>query len=160
MTVWNFLLQVDTSSGLLFVIIRCIIVYIYAIALVRLTNRFHLETTFDFVVIVIIGAVLGRTIYSGTSLISTIVASFVLILLHKLFAILSFHSDFFGRMVKGKSIILFKNGLPDTEQMRKTQVTEADILESCRKQLHVNDLNSVKEVRLERSGSLSLIDKE
>lgn len=152
--------ELNNSSDLWPTIIRTVIVYLYAIFLIRFTKRFHLETTFDFILMVILGAVLGRTIYAGTDLISTLVATFILILLHKFFAILTFYSKNFGKVIKGEDKILYNDGQFNINAMRKLQITQEDIYEACRRHLHITTLAPVKEIRLERTGNLSFVKKD
>lgn len=158
MHILYYLNKINSDAGLAYTLIRTIVVYIYAIVVLRLGNkRFRYGTPFDFVLIIIVGAVLGRTIYAGTTLVATLGASTLLILLHWVFAVISYHSHRFGALVKGRSQILMRNGSIDWDMMKKNQITKEDLLESCREQLHTSDLTQVKEAHLERSGRISFL---
>lgn len=156
MDFYDFLRQLDSSTDLEFTLIRAVIVYLYAVFLFRLNKRIHLESAFDFVLTIIIGAVLGRTIYGKESLISVLAASLLLIFLHKIFALLSFYSRKFGRIAKGESVVLYNKGKFNHNVMKHLQITREDILSICRIEMHRDELNKNEEVRLERNGHISI----
>lgn len=157
----SFLNNVNTGNDLIYVLIRTTVVYLYAILALRLgSKRFHNETPFDFTLVIIIGAILGRTIYGGASLIATLCSATLLIGLHWLFAVCSFHSHRFGVWVKGRSQILIQNGELDWKTLKQNQISYEDLLESFRERLHIDDFKQVQEARLERSGKISFLLKK
>lgn len=157
----NYLDKINTDQHIVYTVIRTIITYVYAVILIRIGNkRYQLRTPIDYILIVILGAVLGRTIYGGASLLSTLVASFVLVLLHWIFAVICFQSQRMGRIFKGTSVFIIKDNQLNWKTMKKYQITEHDLLEECRQQLNVNDLRLIKEAILERTGKISFILKK
>ncbi|HVY53628.1 MAG TPA: YetF domain-containing protein [Gammaproteobacteria bacterium] len=155
----HFLSNVNSGTEIPFVLLRTCIIYIYSVFLVRFSVRYQLQTALDFVLIFTIGAILGGAIY-GASLLSMFGASFVLVMVHKLLAFLSFHSRFWGKFMKGKHHILFVNGHFNRKMMCRLQITKDDIMEECRKQLQTESLNSVRQIRMERTGHISFIRKK
>ncbi|AHE65871.1 hypothetical protein Loa_00282 [Legionella oakridgensis ATCC 33761 = DSM 21215] len=84
--------KINSSMDIMYVLLRTVIIYIYAVFLIRVGNkRFNFETTIDFVLIIIIGAVLSRTINGPSTLMQAISGSTLLIFLHWLFARFSFN---------------------------------------------------------------------
>lgn len=81
----------------------------------------------------------------------------MLIGLHWLFAWISIHWSRFGDLVKGESRLLVGDGEVDRNQMRAAGISPGDLLEALRLHAGTNDLGSVREARLERSGDISLI---
>ena len=155
-----YLESINSSDAIVYILIRTIIIYIYAILLVRFGNkRFGIQTPFDFIIVVITGSILGRTIYGGASLIAMISASFVLFFLHYIFAIISFKSSKFGQYIKGKPAVLVQDGNINWDMMRQTQITKDDLQTLLRSKLHFDDLSIIKEARLERTGDISFILK-
>src|ERR1051326_2947073 len=133
MTLLFYLEKLNSSNGLVYILIRAVLVYIYAIFLLRFGKvRFQLYTPFDFVLIIILGAILGRTIYGGVSLIDTFIASFILILLHSLFALLALKHRPYGRLFKGEAIYLIKDNKIVSKNMRLHRITMEDLKEECR----------------------------
>jgi uncharacterized membrane protein YcaP (DUF421 family) len=160
MEILDYVKKINSDSAVQYTIIRTIITYVYAIFLLRISKiRFKLDTPFDFVLIIILGAVLGRTIYGGASLLSTMIASFLLIFLHFLFATLSLKHIPYGKLLKGEAKYLIKNNKLLFEEMRTNRITLEDLREECRLQLHTNDLFAVEEAYLERNGKISFVRK-
>lgn len=156
----TFFEKLNIDPGLVYVLIRTAIIYIFAIILFRFSgNRFRLQAPFDFVVIVILGAVLGRTIYGDVSLVATISASVLIIIIHELFAKLAYHSKFFGFLVKGRAKQLILNGELNRKVMQMSNITEEDLLEVCHKELKMEKLSMVKKARLERNGEITMVLK-
>ena len=115
---WNFLetllgLSVEPKN-LTFVQIslRGIIVFIAALAMVRLGHKRSLshKTPFDAVLLVILASVLSRAINGSAAFLATLGGAVVLVLLHRLFAHLAYYSHGFGILVKGKPDIIVRDG--------------------------------------------------
>ena len=156
-----FLDQINSDKSILYILIRTIIIYAYAIFLIRIGNkRFNFQTSFDFVLIIMIGAVLSRAINGSSTLLEAIEGSSLLVFLHWLFAKAAFYSHKFGRLVKGDSDVVVKDGKLIWDIMKKNQVTEEDLREMIREKLHANDFEQIKEARLERTGSISFIKND
>lgn len=154
----SFLYKVNIDNGIIYILIRTAIIYIYAVFLLRFgSSRFRLQTPFDVVVIVILGAILGRTIYGGASLIATILASLLIVFIHEVFAKLAYKYRFFGFIVKGKSKLLIENGKINWNEMKAGNITHDDLLEVCHKELKSEDLTTIAKARLERSGEITMI---
>lgn len=157
---FDFLNKINSDLSIHYIFLRTVIIYIYAIFLIRLGNkRFHFETAFDFILIIITAAVLSRAINGSSSLIAALIGSTTLIVLHWLFAKFSFYSHIFGKLIKGKSYILIQDGKLHWENLKRNQITQEDLLELCREKLHHANFEKIKEARLERSGKISFIPR-
>ncbi|AUH71452.1 DUF421 domain-containing protein [Legionella sainthelensi] len=153
-----YLNKINADHNLIYILIRTFIIYIYAIFLIRIGNRrFNLQTSFDFVLVIIMGSVLSRAINGSSTLVASMAASSVIIFLHWLFAFGAFQHHKIGIVLKGKPVILIKDGQIDWNVLKRNQITEEDLRESLREALHHDDLRQVKEARLERTGKLSFI---
>lgn len=142
--------------------IRAVIVFIVALLIVRLGNHriFGKHTAFDIILGIIYGSVLSRAITGNSPFFPTLVAALVLVLLHRLFAIIAFNSHFgFGNWVKGKPSILIKNGEIQWDELKKNSITENDLKEAVRKSGCEADLSKINTAYLERSGDISIIQK-
>lgn len=150
--------DINTSSHLLFILIRSIIIYMVAIWLFRIANtRFKLETALDYLLAIIGGSVLSRSMNGSASLISGLVAFGILVAAHWLLGYLAFKFSLIEKIVKGRPYILFRDGVINWHNMRKNQITREELYEECRRQLHCEDLIGVKEVRLGANGRLTFI---
>ena len=138
--------------------LRALIMFIAALIIVRLGSKRFLarKTAFDFILAFMLGSMLSRAINGSAELLPTLVGGVVLVLVHRLFAILAFHSPAFGKLVKGTDEIVIENGHIRQDTLRKTHLSESDLLEDLRLKSHA-DPAEVKCARVERSGDLSVI---
>ena len=164
---WNFFetllgLSVEPKN-LTFVQIslRGVIVFIAALAMVRLGHKRSLshKTPFDAVLLVILASVLSRAINGSAAFLATIGGSVVLVLLHRAFAHLAYSSHAFGILVKGKPDIIARDGQCDFRMMRRNHISTHDLEEDLRLDAHIDDLSKVQLARVERSGNISFIKK-
>jgi uncharacterized membrane protein YcaP (DUF421 family) len=142
--------------------IRAALIFLITLIFIRFSGRrsFGQRSPFDNVITILIGAILSRSVVkSDISFFAPIAAAFVIALFHYVFALLSWHSDFFGRIVKGDEKILFKDGKRNVKHMRQTFITEKDLQEGIRKEGNVEDESKVKEAWVERDGSISVVKK-
>jgi uncharacterized membrane protein YcaP (DUF421 family) len=142
-------------------VMRAIVVYVCALAMVRLGEKrfFGRTTAFDIVLGIILGSVINRTITGNSPFVPTLVASFILVMMHRLFAEIAFRHEWFGRAVKGDSFLLVKNGEIRWDAMRRNTITQKDLLSALRQSGHTDSLEKVEEARMERNGDISFIQQ-
>jgi uncharacterized membrane protein YcaP (DUF421 family) len=141
--------------------LRGIIVFLATLIMVRLGHKRSLarKTPFDAVLLVILAAVLSRAINGSAPFFPTLAGGVVLVLLHRLFAYLAFHSHRFGILVKGVPDTIVRDGECDFPMMRRNHVSMHDLEEDMRLNGHLDDLSKVRLARVERSGDISFIKK-
>jgi uncharacterized membrane protein YcaP (DUF421 family) len=139
--------------------LRVIVVYGAALLMVRLGKKRFLgeNTAFDFILGIILGSVISRSITGNSPFIPTLAAALLMVVLHWVFSALAFHSDRFGTLIKGEHRTLVKDGEIQWDAMRKSNVSETDLMVALRTQARLQDIRQVKEARLERSGDISVI---
>ena len=143
--------------------IRAVVVFFVALIIVRIGNHriFGKQAAFDIVLGIIYGSVLSRAITGNSPFFPTLVAAVVLVLLHKSLASMAYFSDFgFGDFIKGKPVLLIKEGELLQEALKKNSVTHNDLKEALRSSGTEDDLSKIKTAYLERSGKISVILKE
>jgi uncharacterized membrane protein YcaP (DUF421 family) len=141
--------------------VRAVVVYLAALLMIRIGEKRFLgkNTAFDVILGIILGSVVSRAITGSSEFFPTLTAGFVLVLLHWLFATLSFYSDWFGTIVKGHNRLLIENGNILWNAMRKSHISENDLMSALRSQANIGQVEEVQEARLERSGDVSVIKK-
>ncbi|HEY4639057.1 MAG TPA: YetF domain-containing protein [Candidatus Udaeobacter sp.] len=141
--------------------LRGIIVFLVALAAVRLGHKRSLsrKTPFDAVLLVILAAVLSRAINGSAAFFPTLGGGMVLVLIHRLFAYMAFYSHWFGMLVKGTPDIIVCDGQCDLDVMRHNHVSMHDLDEDMRLSAHTDDLSVIRLARVERSGDISFIKK-
>ena len=141
--------------------IRGIIVFIFTLAMVRLSARRSLarRTVFDSVFLVILASVLARAINGSSDLLPTIGGGFAMVVFHRLLAWIAFYSHTFGNLIKGTDEVLIHEGELVYRQMRNNHITKHDLEEDLRLEMHLDDLTRIQRAQLERSGDISFICK-
>lgn len=139
--------------------LRAVIVYISALIMVRIGEKRFLgkNTAFDVILGIIFGSVVSRAITNPSEFFPILGAGLVLVLLHWLFSVLSFRSDRFGTLIKGSHRVLVANGEIQWDAMRKSNISEQDLMSALRTQANTDSLDQIQEARLERSGDISFV---
>src|ERR1044071_2175473 len=142
--------------------LRGIIVFLATLIMVRLGHKRSLarKTAFDAVLIVILASVLSRAINGSSAFFATLGGSVVIVLVHRLFALIAYHSHSFGILIKGRPEIIVENGNLILGTMRRNHISQHDLEEDLRLDAQLEDASEVKVARVERSGDISFIKKE
>jgi uncharacterized membrane protein YcaP (DUF421 family) len=142
--------------------LRGVIVFIVTLVMIRLGHKRSLarKTAFDAVLLVILASVLSRAVNGSAAFFATLGGGVVLVLLHRLLALLAFHSHWFGILIKGRPEVIVEEGEYLWQPMRRNHVSVHDIEEDMRLSLKAEDISNIKKARVERSGDVSFIVKE
>ncbi|WP_313263353.1 YetF domain-containing protein [Sphingobacterium sp.] len=141
---------------------RALVMFIIALFLVRLGGIRILgrKSGVDFVIIIMLGAVLARGIVGASPFLSTVFAGFVMIIINKILAQVSARLPYLGNMVKGKPVVLYKNGKIQWDQMDRLGVSRTDLLTSLRLETNSKHLDEVDMALMEPNGRISFTLKE
>ncbi len=139
--------------------LRTILIYAFTLALVRLgSKRFLAEATaFDVIVGIMLGSVMSRAINGSAPFVPTLLAGVALVGMHWLLGVLSFHSDWFGPLVKGNPVLLIKDGEIQRSGVRQAGLSRQDLEQALRLQGQQTDLSQVRLAYMERNGAISVI---
>jgi uncharacterized membrane protein YcaP (DUF421 family) len=141
---------------------RAIVVFIIALILIRVSGRrsFGQRSAFDYVVAILLGATLSRAIVGASPFVATVVASAVIVVLHRLLAWACMYSRALERFVVGAEREVFRDGAFNTREMTRALVTATDIQESVRQTVGSHTMSDVAAAVLERNGEISVIRKD
>lgn len=141
---------------------RALVMFVIALFLVRLGGIRILgrKSGVDFVIIIMLGAVLARGIVGASPFLSTVFAGFVMIIINKILAQVSARLPYLGNMVKGKPVVLYKNGKIQWDQMDRLGVSRTDLLTSLRLETNSKHLDEVDMALMEPNGRISFTLKE
>ena len=139
--------------------LRGVVVFIVALATVRLGNKRFLAklSAFDAILGFILASVLARAVNGSAAFFPTLGAGFVLVGLHALLAKLSFRSGWIGFLAKGRSEVLVKDGQLNRRQMEAHSISEHDLLEEARLNGQVLEVSMIREATVERNGQVSVV---
>jgi uncharacterized membrane protein YcaP (DUF421 family) len=138
---------------------RAIIIFITSLVLIRIAGIRTLgkQSAFDTLTSLMLGAIMGRAIVASQSFFGSIVAALIIMLLHRLVAWMTYKSKKAGSIIKGKDLLLIKDGKKQNKNLRSSHITEEDIMEALRHDVNITSLYKIKAVYLERSGEISII---
>jgi uncharacterized membrane protein YcaP (DUF421 family) len=141
---------------------RAFVCFFALLALTRLAGMraFSRKSTFDVVIVITLGAVLSRIVVGASPAVPTFAASVVLVVLHRLIAVLTATVPALERLVKGGSHVVYRGGIFDQSRMHRAGISRADIEQAVRKHMGELTLRDVLEVRLEPTGELTVIEDE
>ncbi len=141
---------------------RAVLVYFFGWAILRIGgNRFlGQETAFDVVLGFVLGSVLSRAINGSSTLLLALAASALLVGVHYLLAWATIKYRRVSEIFSGKPATVLRDGEVLREEMRRHQLSDADLDETLRLNGWVDDRRKVKEARVERNGRVSVVKKE
>jgi uncharacterized membrane protein YcaP (DUF421 family) len=138
--------------------VRAALMYVALIVLVRLGKKRFLggATAFDYILVVMIGAVAGRALTGGSPYFASLLGVLVLILMHWMFSAAARRSSWFSHLIKGNATLLIKDGKIDFQALARAHMSLDDLSEDLRTHGE-KDASTVDEAYLERSGRLSVV---
>lgn len=138
---------------------RASAIYVAALLLVRLGKSRLLSraTPLDVILTFVLGSLLSRAITGSAALSGTIVAASTLIVLHWGFTRLAFRSHWWGKLIKGESYALIRDGEIQWDNLRRSHISEHDLHEELRLNANVDDPRAVKLAVKERSGEIGVV---
>lgn len=142
--------------------LRVIVVFIVSLVLIRISGRrsFGIKTPLDNIIVITLGAILSRAIVGVSPFVPVIIASLVLVVIHRLISWLSVQNPSFKRLIEGQKILLFDKGNFVEGNMNRGLVCEEDVRQGVRESALTDDMNKIEKVYLERNGEISAIKKE
>lgn len=150
----------NDNLSLLQMSLRAALVYIIAVALVRIGKKRFMGrgTAFDLMLAVVLGSIVSRVITGDAPFFAGLAAALTLVAMHWVFSALSLRWHSFSVLVKGDPRVLVRDGIIDRAEMHAAHITDGDLWEDLRGN-GISDLSEVAEARLERSGQISVIRK-
>ena len=141
--------------------LRGIIVFIATLAMIRIGHKRSLarKTAFDAVLIVILASVLSRAINGSAAFFATLGGGVVIVLVHRLLALIAYYSHTFGCLIKGQEEVIIEDGNLIFGAMRRNHISRHDVEEDLRLAARTEDLKDIRVGYVERSGDISFVEK-
>ena len=141
---------------------RTFTMFIIMLVLIRFAGArtFAKRSSFDNIIVIMLGAVMARGVVGASPFCATIAASVVMVVMHRTIAWLSVKSTKFEKLVKGSFIKLYHNGTLITDHLEKTGMSENDLRESLRLETKKLTLEEIDTAFIETNGRISFILKE
>jgi uncharacterized membrane protein YcaP (DUF421 family) len=138
--------------------LRAAVVYAAVVLLVRLGKRRFMgrASAFDVILGIMLGSVASRGITGNAPLGPTLAAAAALLAMHWAASALAVRWHPFGEAVKGRPVVLVREGRIEEAAMRAAHLTERDLHEGLRRH-GLTSAERVAEARLERNGDISVV---
>ncbi|HVX26677.1 MAG TPA: YetF domain-containing protein [Parafilimonas sp.] len=158
----NYLFGQGSNLNMLQMSMRAFAMFFIMLVMIRFTGRraFAKKSSFDNIVVIMLGAVLARGVVGANAFFSTVAASIVIVALHRLTSWLSVKNGFIEKCVKGGAILLFSNDELVDNNLAKTGISKNDLHESLRLETKKNTLDDIDTAYLETNGRISFILKQ
>ena len=142
--------------------VRAFIMFFITLVLIRLGGMriFGKKSSFDTIIIIMLGAILSRGVVGASPFLSTIAAWAVMILVHRVLARMTVKSERMGKLLKGEHIVLYKEGNLLWNNMMKASMSKDDLMESLRLETQKNSLEEIEMAIMETNGRISFIEKK
>lgn len=142
--------------------LRGIIVFIVTLTMVRVADKRFLAklAAFDVILGFLLASMMARAVNGSAAFLPTLAGGFVLVFLHRLVGTISFHSDRFGRLVKGDARVVVEGGQVKRDLLRTLHISEKDLLEELRLNGSLEEVKQVKKATLERNGKISVVEED
>ena len=142
--------------------IRAFSMFIVMLVLIRFAGMrtFAKKSSFDNIVVIMLGAILARGVVGASPYLSTIAASVVIVFMHRTVAWLSVKNRKFEKLVKGSYIKLYHDGALIGDNLERSGMSENDLHESLRLETKKLTLAEIDTAFMETNGRISFILKE
>ena len=140
---------------------RGIVVFIITLLLIRISGRrsFGMRTPLDNIIVITLGALLGRGIVGASSFLPVVVCSLVLVSMHRAFGWAMAHNKRFAELVEGKKILLFEDGQFLEKKLDDALLCKEDVIRGVRKTALTDNLEKIDKIYIENTGEISPVKK-
>ena len=143
-------------------ILRAIVIYVVLLIIFRIAGKRTLSqiTTFDFVLLLIIGESTAQALMSDDfSVTNAVLVIGTLVMLDILISLVKQRSPKLDRVLESAPLILLEDGKLLEDRMQRERVGKDDILERARELQGLERLEEIQYAVLERSGGITIIPK-
>ena len=142
--------------------LRALIIFILTIFILKAGKKKFLgkNSTLDFVLAIIVGSVISRSINGSANLLNSVSAGLVLMLFHSFLSYLTVRSKKFSVFLDGKADILLEDGKLKEKLLKQHHINKEEIMEAARLKAQINEIIKIDKAFLESNGSISIIKKE
>lgn len=143
-------------------ILRALAVYFTLLVVLRLSGKRSLAqiTTFDFVLVLIIGQTTQQALIGDDYSITTaLLLILTLVGVDLVLSLLQLRLPRLDRWLDGTPLVILEEGRLLRDRMRQSRVDEGEILMAARERHGLQRLDEIQYAVLERSGGISIIPK-
>jgi len=141
-------------------VLRGVAIYLFILFLLRIMGKRSLSqaTTFDLILVLILSEVTQQALVGHDfSLTGAFILIVTLIATDLVFSLLKENFPMFGKVTEGLPLIIVNEGKPLVRRMKKSKVSEDDILEAARMHFGLEKIQEIKYAILEKSGDITIV---
>jgi uncharacterized membrane protein YcaP (DUF421 family) len=141
--------------------VRAVIVFVVGLAYIRLAGRrtFYQATPLDIIVAILVGSNLSRAMTGKAPFWGGLAATLLFVILHRILAMATLRWSWLASAIKGRPVVLIRDGLEDREAMRRHGIAQDDLLEGLRME-NVEHPKDVRLATLEGGRKISVVPRE
>ncbi len=141
---------------------RALVTFFIALLLVRVAGMrtFGLRSAFDNIVGIMLGAVLARGVVGASPFGATMVASAVIVVVHRVLALVCLKHAGLERVIKGEHRRLCRDGVVDEHTMARSGISRGDLLEGVRQSANIDSIDEIAAAYIESNGQISAVKKK
>ena len=140
--------------------VRALLLLPYGILCIRIAGRrtFSNLTPLDIFVAIVVGSNISRAMTGKAPFLPALVATLLLVALHRLLAMATVQSNLLARFIKGRPIELIRDGKVDRAALRSSDLSNDDLIEGLRME-QAERIEDVALATFERGGKISVVPK-
>jgi uncharacterized membrane protein YcaP (DUF421 family) len=138
---------------------RAAVMFLILLVMIRVAGvrSFGRKSSFDNVLVIMLGAVAARGVVGASPFGSTVAACAALVVLHRVLGRFCVSVPWLSKLIEGEPVPLLQDGRVLDENLKRTNISRSDLLESRRLERQSNELTPDEEAVLERNGRISFV---
>jgi len=161
METFRALIGPDEGANTAQLCVRAVLIFFLGLAYIRISGRrtFSPSSPLDVIVYLIVGSNLSRVVAGKAAFWPTLAATLVLVVLHRLLAMMTLRWSWLARIVKAAPVPLVRDGVVDQAAMRRHGIADSDLLEGLRLEQEETPA-TVRLATLENNGKISVLKQD
>jgi uncharacterized membrane protein YcaP (DUF421 family) len=145
--------------GALPMAVRALAMFFIVLCQIRVAGArsFGKKTAFDNVVVIMLGSVAARGVVGASPFASTVAACATIVVVHRVIGRWCVTQRWLARLVEGVRVPLHVEGKILRDNLKRTSISEDDLLESHRLETQSAELSARLDAYLERNGRISFV---
>jgi uncharacterized membrane protein YcaP (DUF421 family) len=151
----------DGTASIARICARAVILFVFGIICIRIAGRrtFAQYSPLDIIVAIVVGSNISRIMTGKAAFVAGAAATLLIVVLHRMLAMLSLRWPVLGGMIKGRAVVLIEDGRIDERMLARHEISRDDLLEALRME-QVEDPERVRRATLEGGGKISVVRRE
>jgi uncharacterized membrane protein YcaP (DUF421 family) len=140
---------------------RAVAMFFLVLILIRIAGRrsFGRKSSFDNVVVIMLGAIAARGVVGASPFASTVAACAVIVAIHRIFGRLCVTQRWLSNLLEGERVPLYVGGRLLGDNLKRACISEEDLLESHRLERMSDELPPSEDAFMERNGRISFVER-